>query len=115
MKLPIPARDPQRDLKEFDIWITPSLGEITDTDKFRDELARVIRIFEELGRATGNFQDERHCVPEAIARTFAQLASGKPEAERAELFKSLASTLYLVTGKSDNNAKCQFPGGRQLS
>lgn len=109
MKLPIPARNLQRDLKEFDIWITPSLGEINDTDKFREELARVTRIFEELGQATGNFQDERHCEPGAIAQTFAQLANGRTEAERAELFKSLASTLYLVTGKSDNNAKCQFP------
>lgn len=109
MKLPIPAPDLQRDLKEFDIWITPSLGEITDTDKFKEELARVTRIFEELGQATGYFQDERHCAPGAIAQTFAQLANGRPEAERAELFKSLASTLYLVTGKSDNNSKCQFP------
>lgn len=109
MKLPIPECDLQRDLKEFDIWITPSLGEITDTDKFREELARVTRIFEELGQATNNFQDESHCKPEAIALTFARLAKGRPEAERAELFKSLASTLYLVTGKSDNNSKCQFP------
>ena len=60
MKLPLPTRDLHRDLKEFDIWITPSLGE-------------------------------------------------KPETERAELLKALASTLYLVTGKSDNNVKCQFP------
>lgn len=109
MKLPIPARDLQRDLKEFDIWITPSLGEITETDKFKEELARVTRIFEELGQATGNFQDERHCEPGAIAQTFAQIANGRVESERAELFKSLASTLYLVTGKSDNNSKCQFP------
>ncbi len=109
MKLPIPPRDLQRDLNEFDIWITPSLGEITDTDKYKEELARVIRIFEELGQATGNFQDERHCAHDAIAQTFAHVANGKTEAERAELFKSLASTLFLVTGKSDNNAKCQFP------
>lgn len=109
MKLPIPARDPQRDLKEFDIWITPSLGEISDTDKFKDELARVARIFDEMGKATNNFQDERHCEPGIIAQTFAQIASRRKESERAELYKSLASTLYLVTGKSDNNSKCQFP------
>jgi hypothetical protein len=109
MKLPIPERNIERDLKEFDIWITPSLGEITDTEKFKEELARVTRIFEELAQATNNFQDERHCAPGAIAQTFSQIAHGRPEAERAELFKSLASTLYLVTGKSDNNSKCQFP------
>lgn len=109
MKLSIPVRNLQRDLKEFDIWITPSLGEIVNTDKFKNEMIRVIRIFEELGQATGNFQDEQHCEPSAIAQTFAQLANDRTVSERAELFKSLASTLYLVTGKSDNNVKCQFP------
>jgi hypothetical protein len=37
MKLPLPARDLQRDLKEFDVRITPSLGEITDTGRFKKE------------------------------------------------------------------------------
>lgn len=109
MKLPIPTRELQRDLSEFDVWITPSLGEITDTEKFKDELARVTRIFEELGQATSNFQDERHCQPGAIAQTFAHIGNGKSADERSELLKSLASTLYIVTGKSDNNLKCQFP------
>lgn len=109
MKLPIPAPNLQRDLKEFDIWITPSLGEIPDTEKFKEELARVTRTFEELGQATNNFQDEHRCTPGAIAQSFAQLANGRSDAEQAELFKCLASTLYLVTGKSDNNSKCQFP------
>lgn len=109
MRLPLPDRNLDRDLREFDIWITPSLGEITDTDKFKEELARITLVFEELGRATSNFRDEANCAPAPIARTFASIANGKPEGERAELFKSLASTLYLVTGKSDNNSKCQFP------
>ncbi len=109
MKLTIPVRDPRRDLDEFDIWITPSLGEINQTDKFKEELARVTRIFEELGLATNNFRDLATCQPVAIAETFAKLAAKLPKKDRAELFKSLASTLYLVTGKSDNNTKCQFP------
>lgn len=109
MKLEIPIRDSHRDLHEFDIWITPSLGEITKTNKFKEELARVTRIFEELGSATCNFQDISRCEPAAIAETFAKLASERSKKERAELLKSLASTLYLVTGKSDNNTKCQFP------
>lgn len=90
MKLPIPTRELQRDLSEFDVWITPSLGEITDTEKFKDELARVTRIFEELGQATSNFQDERHCQPGAIAQTFAHIGNGKSADERADLLKSLA-------------------------
>lgn len=109
MKLNIPARDLRRDLAEFDIWITPSLGEINQTDKFKEELARITRIFEDLGIATKNFQDIATCQPVAIAETFAKLAAKQTKKDRAELFKSLASTLYLVTGKSDNNTKCQFP------
>lgn len=109
MKLPHPVPDLQRDLDEFDIWITPSLGEITDTDKYKEELQRVTLIFEELGQATENFRDPSHCSPSAIAATFTAISHDRDEAERTELFRSLASTLYLVTGKSDNNAKCQFP------
>jgi len=109
MKLPIPIRDPLRDLSEFDIWITPELEEITASDKFKEELNRVSRIFDELGQATGNFTNEQYCKPSLIARTFARIAADRPTVERAEIFKSLASTLFLVTGKSDNNSKCQFP------
>jgi hypothetical protein len=109
MKLPLPARDLQRDLKEFDVRITPSLGEITDTDKFKEELARITFLFDKMGEATSNFQDERYCQPLAIAETFAKLANLLKEEDRAKLFKSLASTLFLVTGKSDNNSNCQFP------
>lgn len=109
MRLPQIANNLIRDLQEFDIWITPSLGEINDTDKFKEELASVTFLFEALGQATGNFRNQATCKPEAIANTFASLANNQPLAQRQQLFKSLASTLFLVTGKSDNNAKCQFP------
>jgi hypothetical protein len=109
MKLSASSRNTNRDLLEFDIWITPALGEITETEKFKTELRRVISIFEALGDATRNFGDEADCHPAAIARTFAHLVRSHSTDARAELFKSLASTLFLVTGKSDNNFKCQFP------
>jgi len=47
MKLPIPPRNLARDLSEFDIWITPSLGDIADTDKFKEELVRIRLIFDQ--------------------------------------------------------------------
>lgn len=109
MRLPLPSADRERDLREFDIWITPSLGEITETAKFKEELARIKSIIEALGAATNNFDDPSHCKGRAIAETFGKIGANKPRAERSELFKALASTLFLVTGKSDNNAKCQFP------
>jgi hypothetical protein len=109
VKLPCPSIDLRRDLAEFDFWITPSLGEIVDTDRFKDELASVVRLFELMGAATDNFKELHRCAPAAIAETFARIADGKSQDERSHLFRSLASTLFLVTGKSDNNAKCQFP------
>lgn len=109
MRLPTVQQSLTEMLKEFDVWITPSLGDISDTDKFREELERVAGIFEILGETTGNFSDESHCKPEIITATFAQIVSTKSVEERHEILKSLASTLYLVTGKSDNNLKCQFP------
>ena len=52
MKLPIPALTLAEQLAEFDVWITPSLGEIKDTDKFRQQLDGVVRVFEILDEAT---------------------------------------------------------------
>ena len=71
MKLPIPSRNLQNDFREFDIWITPSLEEITDTDKFKNELSCIIQIFDDLGQATNNFRDEKYCQSIAISQTFA--------------------------------------------
>ena len=45
------ARRDQK-LQEFDIWVTPSLGEISDSAKFKDELSKVIRMFDVLEEAT---------------------------------------------------------------
>lgn len=109
MKLPIPKQTISEKLKEFDVWITPSLGEISDTKKYREELNRVVRVFEILGKATGNFCDKKHCEPAAITTTIASIIKNTTQNDRLELLQSLASTLYLVTGKSDNNLKCQFP------
>ena len=41
MKLPIGVLTTQQQLEEFDIWVTASLGEIRDTDRFKEELARI--------------------------------------------------------------------------
>jgi len=109
MKLPYPVRDIKRDLAEFDIWITPSLGDITESPRFLEELDSVCTIFDQLGAATQNFKDIKHCEPASIAERFAKFAERQSRLKRIELFQSLAATLFLVTGKSDNNAKCQFP------
>lgn len=96
-------------LEEFDIWITPSLGEISDTDKYKEELALVVSAFETIGAGTNRFESVDRCKPEAIATTLAQILSDQEPAKRESILLALASTLFAVTGKSDNNFKCQFP------
>ena len=91
------------------MWITPSLGEIRDTEKFKEQMAAVAGALETIGQATSHFKDARHCRPEAIASAFAKLVRNKPQKEAAAALEALASVLFLITGKSDNNAKCQLP------
>jgi hypothetical protein len=109
MKLPLPALDLTTQLLEFDVWITPSLGEIRDTKRFREELNAVVQTFESLGIASQEFKDIKDCQPAVIAAVFAELTKGVSFVEAMRTLQSLASVLFLVTGKSDNNAKCQLP------
>ncbi|MBK8185711.1 MAG: hypothetical protein IPK63_23580 [Candidatus Competibacteraceae bacterium] len=109
MKLTIPKISLDIQLLEFDVWITPSLGEIRDTEKFKEQMEAVVNTFEAIGSVTDKFKDVKDCHPIAIADTFIDLTRGKTEEEAGTILGALASVLYLVTGKSDNNAKCQLP------
>jgi hypothetical protein len=118
MKLPVPALDIATQLLEFDMWITPSLGEIRDTERFRQELDTIAAIFDAMGVATNNFENLQDCAPTSLAEIFVKLASSKAQQQEKEpgtnkknvqkLFEALASVLFLVSGKSDNNAKYRF-------
>lgn len=109
MKLPHAQPDLETALAEFDVWITPSTGEIRDTDRFRREMEAVVAVFELLSEATNGFADQQHCDPVAIADTISDAIAGKSREAAHSLLSHLASVLFLVTGKSDNNAKCQLP------
>ena len=109
MKLPLPTLDLATQLLEFDVWITPSLGEIRDTERFRDELGAVVQIFEALGIASQQFRAIKDCQPSEIADVFVGIARRLPADQALKTLQSLASVLFLVTGKSDNNVKCQLP------
>lgn len=109
MKLPVAKLDLTTALAEFDIWITPSLQEIHDTERFREELERVVGVFEVVAKATDGFADVKHCAPYAIADQYVARIRNQPNDEAAQSLHALASVLFLVTGKSDNNAKCQLP------
>ena len=118
MKLPIPSLSLQEQLAEFDLWITPSLQEIQDTDKFASELEKVDTLIRKLGEATENFATVDSCSPKAIAATCVELIelvilNEDEEQERInaaiDILEALCSLLFMVTGKADNNLKCQFP------
>ncbi len=109
MKLPKPDLDTATKLREFDVWVTPALGELRDTPQFKAELAGVAETFELLGRATGEFADPAGCSPSVIAAAVAAHANGQAGSKAEQTFSRLASVLFLATGKSDNNAKCQLP------
>ena len=107
MKLPLPTLTPDQRLAEFDHWITPSLAEVRDSARFASELDRVAAVFDRMAAATEDFASVDACAPAAIAETYLSLVDADPN--RVALLHDLASTLFMVTGKSDNNAKCQLP------
>lgn len=109
MRLPRPDDSIQSQLNEFDVWITPSLGEVADTDRFSEELALLSMAFDIIGKATSEFESVHNCRPEAIADVLAGLLEGKSVLEKKNVLEAVASTLFTVAGKSDNNFKCQFP------
>lgn len=109
MKLPERELSLEQALTEFDVWITPTLGEIRDTDRFREEMDRVVSVFDALEVATEAFSSVDHCNPSAMAKTYVGLLDKLDKPQAFAALQALASVLFLVTGKSDNNAKCQLP------
>lgn len=109
MKLPAVSLTLNEQLFEFDIWITPSLGEIRDTDKYQEEMGRIVEVFEMLGTETNSFASLEDCQPKNIAASLQEAIANIPTSEAAEKLDAFASLLYLVTGKSNNKAKCQLP------
>lgn len=109
MRFPLPNDALSSQLAEFDIWITPSLGEIVETDRYQDELNLATLAFDTIGQATKQFDSIEKCRPRAIAEALSEIIRPKTINERKRILRSLASALFVVTGKSDNNFKCQFP------
>jgi hypothetical protein len=110
MRLPSSDLNFDAQLKEFDVWITPSLGEIQDTEKFKKAMEDIIQTLEVIGEVTDSFSDEADCSANTLAERFVNFIQDCNSFEDAyQVLISLASTLFLVTGKSDNNNKCQFP------
>jgi hypothetical protein len=107
LKLLYVKTDLATSLAEFDVWITPSLSDIRDSAMFTATLSNTASILEIIGRATDQFTKPVEAA--TVTKIFID-AMKKQTAETASSnLLALAAVLYLVTGKSDNNVKCQLP------
>lgn len=94
-------------LHEFDAWITPSLGELKDTDQFKKTRGKIAEIIEILGSSTDGFNGELNS--QVLSESVLIFTQENAERSATEIIETFLSFLFLVTGKSDNNCKCQFP------
>lgn len=101
---------------EFDFWVTPSIVDIRDSARFRLEMQRVVKVLDALMSGVGHALDgvrfSASLVDISIAYLDSIAATDTEEdfiAVAEEFLLSLSALLFLVTGKSDNNNKCQFP------
>ncbi|RLA44959.1 MAG: hypothetical protein DRR42_19885 [Gammaproteobacteria bacterium] len=118
MKMLIPDLTVEEQLREFDLWVTPTTHEIQDTQKYETELKSIQFILHALGPATNEFEDREHCNPDNVAATIINLIEKEVRsvegyeakfAEASKLVESFCSLMFLVTGKADNAIKCRFP------
>ncbi|MBC7531566.1 MAG: hypothetical protein H7318_08310 [Oligoflexus sp.] len=104
-----PSKNIDSWILEYDFWATATLGEIDETDRFQKEMEDVVMIFDELAKITDNFDLNSEIDFLKISEKILLDISEKDVLLRERILCSLAKTLFLVTAKSDNNAKCRFP------
>ncbi|MGJ5669748.1 hypothetical protein QLG13_18085 [Rhodococcus aetherivorans] len=106
MWLPQCELSPTQVLEEFDQWVTPTLGDIRETDKFQQELESLYKILSRISRNARSGISHRAAVQAEVDKAFAYM----PDSSLAEQhLASLLSFVYLATAKSDNAIKCQYP------
>lgn len=96
-------------MSEFDIWVTPSLGEIRDMPQFIENLTGMKSGFDYMAQVTNNFESLSSCSSSALAHNTVNLISERSDDEKQTILNCICGVLLLVTGKTDNNLKCQFP------
>lgn len=109
MKLNNYSASLEEKLSEFDMWVTPSLGEIRDTPQFHDNLEQLKSGFDHLASITNNFSDVGHCASSHLAKNSLSLIYGMNRDSAQSTLDNICNVLLLATGKTDNNLKCQFP------
>ena len=106
MKLKHLKQETNERLLEFDTWITPTLEEISDTDKYKSELEDTKRWLDVLALENDNFSSPSLINSKTITYGILRGVSELEKSDKISRVTSAASLLFLVTGKSDNNCKC---------
>jgi hypothetical protein len=107
MKLAEYNQNLENQLLEFDTWITAALSEIKDHEQFISARLLISQIIERIGQFTNNF--EENLSTESISQAILAYVNSEHCDDKFDVLNSFINFLFLVTGKSDNNAKCQFP------
>lgn len=109
MKYLLPQLKVHEQLIEFNSWITSKLSEIKDSDKFKEELNNISAIIEILGLTNNSFKNPDLVSLTLITQAILDYIKDKRKSEKTRTLMGFFSFLFLVTGKSNNNCKCQFP------
>lgn len=96
-------------MSEFDIWVTPSLGEIRDMPQFKENLESMKYGFNYIAKITNNFESISSCSSYALAHNTINIMLKHNDDEKQIILDCICGVLLLVSGKTDNNLKCQFP------
>ena len=96
-------------MSEFDMWVTPSLGEIRDTPQFKINLAQLRKGFDYVADITDSFSNYSECASSTLATNVLKYLLDKDNESAINILDSICNVLLLATGKTDNNLKCQFP------
>ena len=103
------SRDKQLWLKEFDHWVTPYLEEIRDSEIFRKTLSNIKAAIELLGQTNLEFKASDAGSPDHVADALLLGLNNVNSQKYYAIVISFCDLLFLLTGKTDNNYKCQFP------
>ena len=110
MLLSIEKTDIETRFSEFDLWITAKLTEIKDSDKYALELKEIMMWLDVIANHTNDFDVSNKLTAEVLTQAILDKVNEYTDQKEIEKeIVSAASLLFLVTGKSDNNCKCQFP------
>lgn len=96
-------------MSEFDLWITPTLGEIRETSQFRENLEELKAGFDILNSVTHGFTAYTSCASNTLAVGICEVINHLTNGEAQKVLGRVCNVFLLATGKTDNNLKCQFP------